>query len=701
MGRLLSPRSIAFVGGSIAEMAIQRCVDMGYDGEIWPVNPNRDQMCGFSCYATVSDLPWAPDACFIGVHRELAIEIVSALSKQGAGGCVCYAAGFAEMGQQGQALQDRLVAAAGAMPLIGPNCFGFVNHLDRCALWPYLFGGKAVERGAALISQSGNIAMNLTMNARSLNFSHIIGAGNQACLGPGHFIDALLDDPRVTAIGMYIEGFDDLGRFCDAALRALQQRVPIVIMKVGKTAASSRQSSSHTSSLTGSDVLYDALFTRLGIIRVDSLNRLLETLMVLEHSKPLQGNNILSLSCSGGEAAIIADLAPEFGLEMKPFSATQQSELASQFTNYVTVSNPFDYNTSIWGDRDAQQDCFATAMGGAHDAAFLIYDHPTIDAEEVAEWVIALDAFAAAHKATGMPAFVVCTISELLPEDIRERLLADGVVPLHGLEDGLYAYAAASRYHCFVDQQAIHASKPRLAGPTAAAGGELRFLDEWESKRRLGEFGLTAPEGAVGSALEVVAIADRLGYPVVVKALDSKLLHKTELGAVMLNLGNSSEVAAAVKDIQRSVDRNGGKVNRFLVERMVVGGIAELIVGVKRDQQFGPALVIGAGGVLVELICDSVSLLLPTDRTAIAAAIDSLAIAKLLGGYRGKPPADKEAIVDAVLAVAAYAESEWDHLLELDINPLIVLPEGQGAVAADALIGLASEDLTGIVAAES
>ena len=322
-GRLFSPRSIAFVGGNIAEMAIDRCVGMGYEGEIWPVHPTHTSVAGFHCYATVEDLPRAPDAAFIGINRDLTINVVKLLADAGAGGCVCYAAGFAEMGEEGQEFQQQLVEAAGDMPVIGPNTFGFVNYLDKCALWPYLFGGDAVERGSALISQSGNIAMNLTMNQRSVNFTHVIGTGNQAVLGPGTLIDALLQDDRVTAIGMYIEGFDDVESFSHAARRALDKGVPIVIMKVGKTEASARQSITHTSSLTGADELYDALFERLGVIRVSSLNRLLETLKVFELSGPLPGRNIFSLSCSGGEAAIIADMVPEFGFEMRAFSESQ------------------------------------------------------------------------------------------------------------------------------------------------------------------------------------------------------------------------------------------------------------------------------------------------------------------------------------------------------------------------------------------
>ena len=337
-------------------------------------------MAGFNCYRSIEDLPGVPDAAHVGVNREATIDIVQSLSQAGAGGCVCYAAGFAEMGEQGRELEQRLIKAAGEMPLIGPNTFGVLNFLDRCALWPYLFGSEPVERGVAMISQSGNIAMNLTMNQRSVNFSYVIGTGNQSVLGPGDYIDALLDDGRVSAIGMYIEGIDDFEHFCRASARALEKGVPIVVMKVGKTEASARQSSTHTSSLTGSDTLHDALFKRLGIIRVHSLNRLLETLKVLDLAGPLSGRNVLSLSCSGGEASIMADLADGFDMEMKPFSDAQTADLNTLFENYVTVSNPFDYNTSIWGDGVAQQRCFTAAMSGDHDAAFLIYDHPSVNA---------------------------------------------------------------------------------------------------------------------------------------------------------------------------------------------------------------------------------------------------------------------------------------------------------------------------------
>ena len=690
LARLFSPRSVAFIGGTIAEMAIRRSVEMGYRGEIWPVHPRRKSMEGYDCYRSIEELPGVPDAAHVGVNREATIDIVRCLSQTGVGGCVCYAAGFAEMGAEGRLLEQRLIAAAGDMPLIGPNTFGFLNFLDKCALWPYLFGCEPLERGVALVSQSGNIALNMTMNNRSVNFTHVIGTGNQSVLGPGDYIDALLDDDRVTAIAMYIEGIDDIGHFCRAGARALGKGVPIVVMKVGKTGASSRASRTHTSSLTGSDTLHDALFKRLGIIRVHSLSRMMETLKVLDLAGPIRGRNVLSLSCSGGEASIMADLAAELDLQMKPFSDTQMADLNAQFENYVTVSNPFDYNTSIWGDGSAQQRCFTSAMSGDHDAVFLIYDHPSVSAEEVVDevkdWVVTLDAFIAAHKHTGMPAFVISTISELLPKNMRERLIANGIVPLQGFEDGLFAYSAAGRYHAFLEQKAGTDVLPRIFAATAADDKPAVFLDEWESKSRLREYGLPTPVGELATLENASRAADRVAYPVVVKAVGETFLHKSDTGAVKLGLDSAEEVTMAVKEISESVAGSGGVVDKLLVERMVTGAVAELIIGIKRDEQFGPALVIGAGGTLVELIDDSVSLLLPVDRTAVGDAIQSLKVSKLLAGYRGKPAGDVEACIDAILKIARFAEDHWDTLLELDVNPLMVLPHGQGVVAVDALI---------------
>ena len=683
MRRLMAPRSIAFVGGRVAEMSMRRCQELGFTGDMWPVHPTRNEMGGVRCYRTVDDLPGIPDAAYVGVNRNLTIEVVAALATAGVGGCVCYAAGFAEVGDDGARLQAALQKAAGSMPVVGPNTFGFVNRLERFALWPYLFGGVRVDKGPALVSQSGNIGMNLTMNQRSVNFTYVIGAGNQAVLGPGHYIDALLDDDRVTAIGMYIEGFDDIDHFSRAAARAFDKRVPIVVVKAGITEASARQTSSHTSALTGSDDLYNALFDRLGVIRVDSLNRLLETLKVLDLAGDIQGRNILTLSCSGGEAALVADRAPNYDLALPSLSESQKQDLESQFPAYVTVSNPFDYNTSIWADRAGLERCFTTSMRGDHNAAFLIYDHPTVDSKaEVDEWVVALDAFIAAKNTTGMQSFVLCTLSELLPNKLRDYIIEQGVCPLQGMEDGLYAFAAAARWY---EKQARAGNAICLPRPSGAARcGDATALDEYQSKQRLAEFGLTIPVGQTGAAGDVPAIAARIGFPVAIKAVGPEFLHKSDQGAVVLGVPSEEEAAAAVNAITAAA--SGAPPERFLVEQMVTGAVAELIVGLSRDPQFGLALVIGSGGVLVELLADSRSLLFPVKREQVVEAINTLFVARLIHGFRGQPRGDIDAAEDAVMSVVAFAEKNWELLDGLDVNPLLVLPDGQGAIAADALV---------------
>jgi len=684
--RLLVPRRIAFIGGRIAEMAIGRCREAGFDGEMFAVNPTRETLGGVRCYPSIEALPATPDAAYVGVNRHASIEVVRSLAARGAGGCVCYAAGFAEIGGEGHGLQECLVEAAGEMPLIGPNCYGFVNYVDRCALWPYLYGGGPVTRGVALISQSGNIAMNITMNERAVRLTHVICGGNQAVLGPGDFLEALLEDERVRAVGIVIEGLDDLEDFARRAQRALDRGVPIVAMKVGRTPAGAERASSHTSSLAGSDALYDAYFARLGIIRVESLNRLLETLKLFDVCGPLPGEDIVTLSCSGGEATLLADLSAQYGLNTPPFTDAQTTALYALFPGYVTVSNPFDYNTSIWGHKEAMRRCFTLSLSGAHQAGVLVYDHPTVEADEVAEWTDALEAFIEAHRATGKPAIVACTISELLPRALRERLAAAGVAPMQGLDDALFALAAAARY------ARCRASLARAVLPRFAASGRGQdagqCLDEWQSKQRLAVAGLEVPKGRLGRHSQLREMAASLGFPLALKACGASFLHKSELGAVRVGLRSAEAVEDAADKILAAAHAHGLEVETFLLERMIEDGVAELIIGIHVDRQFGPTLILGSGGILVELVGDTVSLLLPTDRDTVAHALESLRVHALLRGFRGKPPGDSAAAVDAILKIARFAEAHWERIRELDVNPLIIRPEGRGSVAVDALLRL-------------
>lgn len=689
--RLLRPRHIAFIGGRDLGGAIQNCEALGYEGEIWAVNPKRAEIAGRPCYPSVADLPGPPDAAFIGVRRELTVEVVRELASLGRGGCVCYAAGFAEIGSDGEALQEQLVEAAGDMALVGPNCYGLINYLHGAALWPDLHGGERVEQGVAILSQSGNISLNLTMAERSLPISHIASIGNQAMLGLGDYVEALLEEPRVRAIGMYVEGIDDVPRFSRVALHALQKGIPLVVLKSGSSEVANRITLSHTSSLSEPDELYDALFERLGIVRANSVPSFIETLKLLSTTGPLGGRKLGVLAGSGGDAALVADLAADVGIALPGFDESQDAALRQQLADFVSVSNPLDYNTGVWGDREELERCFTTVMTGDLDATLLTLDYPRPGSGDRDPWDAAVDALITTHHKTGRPAMVASTIPELLPHEARERLLEAGVVPLQGLPEALSALVGAAWYGERREEILVQDPESLVPLQSNRVPHTPQSLDEREGKRLLAASGLRAPEGQVTSQTDAPATAAEIGFPVVVKAVGRDLAHKSELGAVALGLRTAEEVQIAVEKVGARVESLADIDGTFLVERMVEGGVAELIVGLKRDERFGLALVIGSGGTLTNLVKDRVTLLLPSSREAVTRALDSLRVAKLLEGFSGRLPGDREGAIDAVMAVAAFAEANLDRLVELDVNPLIVLPRGEGAVAADVFIRMEAE----------
>jgi len=674
--RLFSPRHIAVFGGNAAAEAIRQCRNLGFSGEIWPVHPRKESVEGLPCFADVASLPSAPDASFIAVPREATVEIVGELAKRGAGGAICYASGFAEVGGVGLELQQQLVKNAGAMALVGPNCYGMLNYLDGVALWPDQHGGERINRGVALITQSGNIGLNLTMQRRAMPLAYLITVGNKGGDSIESMVDALLSDPRVSVIGMHMEGLDDVAAFSKVALKALRQGVPLVALKAGSSALGAQTAMSHTSSLAGPDALYDALFARCGVARVKDPAGLIETCKFLHVHGPLPGKRMISASCSGGEASLVADLAQPRGLQMPPIPDAAANRLRKVLGEKVTVANPLDYHTYIWGDLAAQTECFTGLMDCQFDAHLLVLDYPRLDRCSAQSWSTTVDAFVAAAQSGCKGATVVASLPEDLPEHFASALMHQNIAPMHGLPDCLDAIANAA---------AIGAAKKRLDQTLAlpvvqdlVQGPEV-LLDEAASKRALAAFGLPTPKGAVLAANDVCAYANTLGYPVVLKAVSDQLAHKTEAGAVHLNLQNEEQVRAAL-------EKMAGLSERFLVEQMAKGVVAEVIVGVQRDPQFGLSLTVGAGGVLVEILQDAVTLLFPVQRNNVRDALMALKMWPLLVGFRGRPAGDVEALIDAVMAVANFAERHAHQLLELDVNPVLVMAQGQGVLAVDALI---------------
>jgi len=674
LSRLLKPRSIAFIGGSEAEVALTKTLALGFEGEIFAVNPRREMLGGVKCLASVADLPAAPDAAFIAVKREPTVETVRTLARMGAGGAVIYASGFAEVGEEGKRLQAEMFEAAGVMPLMGPNCYGYVSYLDRAAPWPDEHGGAPRKTGVAIITQSGNIACNFTMTRRALPLAAIYALGNQADVDMAAMVEALAADERITAIGLHVEGLKDIAGFAQAAEIAIAARKPLVALKTGRSEQGAKVAMSHTSSLAGSDTLYDALFERYGIARATSVTAFVETLKFLHHGGPLKGGRLVSLSCSGGEAALVADMAVGRGVSFPAFDADTAAKVKATLSEYVAIDNPLDYHTFIWNQEEKLTATFSAVLSGGFDVGMLILDIPTTPGMSPATWLVTAAAWGKAAKATGARAAMVASLPECVSADVAEWLSARRIAPMAGLDDALTAFEAAARIG---EAWARSEGRPQVLSP-ALVPGPVMAMSEHDAKRLLAGFGLRVPEGVVCPLSEAPAAAAKLGFPVALKTSSAALLHKTEAGGVALNLGSEA-------DVEEAAQRLGRLAPEVLVERMAEGAVAELIVGVTRDPQFGLALVVGAGGVLTELLKDSAPLMLPTTRAEIERALERLKVWTLVTGFRGKS-GDRAGVVDAVEAIARFAEAHADTLEELDVNPLMVLPPGRGAVAVDALI---------------
>ncbi len=670
--RLLRPRTIAIFGGAQAQEVIRQSDRMGYQGEIWPVHPKKTEILGRKAFRSVKDLPESPDAAYVGVNRNLTIDIVRDLAERGAGGAVCYATGFIEAGDEGSELQERLLKVSGDMPLVGPNCYGILNYLDGAMLWPDQQGGRRVEEGVAIITMSSNVGFNLTMQRRGLPIAYMLSLGNKLKFDLHDAIRVFAQQDRVTALGLYVEALPDPKAFQEAVDIARELGKPIVAIKTGRSEVAQKMVVSHTASLAGSDDLVTALFKRLGVARVDSLEGLMEALKVLHVLGPLSGGRIGAMSTSGGDLTLLADaLGPD--LSMPPLSENVARNLQSIVHDLMKAANPFDFQMFDWNDEESMARNFTAFMQEKFDVALCVLDYPREDICDQSTWAGAERGFVRAAKKTHTKAAVLSTFSDTISEGVAERLMKDKVATLAGIDAGVAGIQAA------VDVGTAWrrpVSPPLLSGFGKALTEGVKVLDEAASKRLISQNNIPVPPAQVVGPADVVDAAESLGYPVVVKALG--VAHKTDVGGVRLGLTDAHAVSAAVTEMS-------DLSTSFLVEKMIDNVVAELIVGVARDEQFGPYILVGGGGTLVEMMKDSESLILPTTKAWVLQALGQLKCAPLLKGFRGGPPADLEAAADAIMAIAAMVEKDPGSIIELDVNPLLVLAEGKGVVAADAL----------------
>ena len=674
--RLLAPRSVALIGGAWADAAQAASRVIGYPGELWRIHPTRASSAAQHYFRSVDELPGAPDAAFVAAPNREVPGIAAALSRRGAGGFVCFAAGFSETAtEEGRRLTHELLASAGDLPFFGPNCYGFVNFLDGAALWPDQLVGARRERGVALICQSGTVALNLLFNDRSLPIACVLTVGNQTRLAAEELIEHLCADERVTGFGLYLEGIRDVARFAQAAAQARLAGKPIALLKTGRTAASAEAVRTHTGALAGADNVFDAFCSQAGVARCESLASLCETLKIFHGGGPLSGRRILAMGASGGDTAMAADAARNLSIEFPPFPADATAQLRALLSERVHISNPFDFHTHVWFDYPRQRAMFAIAQRAGFDLVAFLLDCPPAGADDTA-YVRAIEEFAAALPGAATRAAVICSLPESLGSHARETCFASGVVPLQGQREALEAIdLAAGVGEAWQRGALLTLHRPRASAASA------RSLSEPEAKQALAAYGVAIPRSSVVAPGEAAAAAAALGFPVVIKAAGAALEHKSELGGVVLNVRTPAEATHAA-------ERLSALSGTLLIEQMVDDGVAELLVGLRVDPQFGLVLVLAAGGVLTELLRDSVTLLPPFSAGGIRAALARLRAAPLLDGFRGRPAADVPALVDTALACTRYALANLERFVELDLNPVIVRPRGRGAVAVDALIRL-------------
>ena len=678
LNRLLRPKTIAVYGGSWSENVVKELKKSSFLGEVWAVHPTKKSIEGVKCYRTTYDLPSSPDAVFVGVNREKTVSIIEELSEIDAGGVVCFASGFSETSvddksDHGKTLQHRIVKAARQMPILGPNCYGFINYLDNALIWPDQHGGEQVNEGVAILTQSSNIAINLTMQCRGLPIAYVITVGNQGQLNQAQIALELLQDSRVTAVGLHIEGIINPKDFEKLAREAKDLKKGIVALKVGKSKLAENATVTHTASMAGNYQGAIALLNKLAIATVDGLESFLNTLMILHIHQPISGNKIASLSCSGGEASLIADLAEPLHFTFPKLRPKQKRKLKSALGDLVHLSNPLDYQTYVWNDQVKLTMAFKTMMEETYDFLFIIMDLPKQSRCSSDAWYPAIAALKEAKKYAKCPVGLITSLKENMPEKFAKDLLKHAIIPLTGLENSLAAVKALQNVGMLWKVKGT----PSIIWERWP-NEKSRVLDEYQSKKVLNKIGINVPEGFLitdkNSLLNKFRTIKRA---VALKAIG--INHKTDVSGVVLGINNEKELLYKFNNMKRLT-----KSKEFLIEPQVENFIVELLVGIVRDPQHGFVITLAEGGVLSELRKDSVTLCMPCNKTEIVRALEKLRIWPLFNGYRNKKAVNIDKLVSTILVLQRYALKEKDKLVELEINPLLI--KSNQVVAADALI---------------
>ncbi|MBL7064607.1 MAG: acetate--CoA ligase family protein [Anaerolineae bacterium] len=700
---LLDPRAIAVVGasgraGSAGSLVLGNLRQLGYSGAVYAVHPKHDEVLGYPCYPDLAALPGPVDTVAVLLSADKVIPVLEGAVAAGARAAWVLASGFGEAGPEGQARQDDLASFAkeSGLLLCGPNCIGVANLVDRVATYSVALSPAAYSGGVSAVVQSGAVCMGLANSVR-FGYRYLISSGNEAVLDSADYIGHLAGDSRTDVVIAFLEGIRSPRRFVAAAQALREVGKPLLVVKVGRSESARQAVQAHTGSLAGSDAVVDAVFRKLGVVRVDTLDELIEAAELFATAPLPRGDGIGLLSLSGGQIGLVADLAEELHLDFPELSQKAQRQLSDILPAFSPIANPLD----AWGSGDLERTYPACVRvvseeKQVHLLAVSRDTPPQVAAREVEQSLAVARAAVQARQSTGKPVVVFSNVSSGFHPEAK-RVLSDGGVPyLQGTRETLKALQAFARFaedrHRGAPTDATESMSPdELPLWRKRLRRSHGSLSEIEGRQLLAAYGIAGPkEGEATTAEEAVSLAQRIGYPVALKIASADIQHKTEIRGVRIDLGDDAAVSSAFGEVMRSARHHHplARIDGVLIQEMMPTDSVETILGMLRDPHFGTVVVFGSGGILVELIEDSSLRLPPLNRAEALAMIEETRGARLLRGFRGRPVADVGALVEAILGLSQLALDLGDLISAIDINPLMVLPEGQGVRAVDALVEL-------------
>ena len=698
---LLEPASIAVVGASEhpgpGRQVLENLQQLRYEGDVYPVNPKYKQVLGRECYSSLNDVYQGGHRVeFVAIllGRDRVLPVLEEAAAIGARAAWAFASGFSEAGSEGEALQHKLekLCFEKEIAFCGPNCVGLLNPVAKVGTYSAPISPSFSPGKIGAVAQSGSVCLALANSHRGIGYSLLISSGNEAVVDSTDYIAYMLDDSNTEVILAFIEQFRKPAQLIAVARRARELQKPIIVLKVGRSQLAQRATIAHTGALAGSDSVYDAVFQKYGIIRVNDLDEMLEAaeaFLKLRSNLPA-GNRLGMITVSGGEIGLIGDLTNGLDLEFPDWSPKATQTFRKCLPPYSNISNPLD----AWGSGKIEATyppCMIAAAAEKHvDMLVISQDAPEGLAQAQVEQYAVVDraAVEVAQKG-GKPVVAISNLSGGLHPQLCQILDKGNVPFLQGSEEGLRAIHHVIRYAKFQREGRLPTDEQQARKGATYMDRSTGIITEYESKKVLAEYNIPCTQEVLCQTVEeAVTAATKISYPVTLKVLSPEIPHKTEAGVIQLNIKDEVTLRRAYQEIMENATHFAphAHITGLLVQEMITGAVAETIVGISRDQDFGPVVVFGLGGTMVELFKDRALCIPPLTQAEAQEMISYTKSGRLLQGFQGQKAGDLPALIDVLIQVGKLATHWEDRIHALDINPLFILPEGQGVVAADALI---------------